>query len=42
MMEFLVFVIGGLAGVYCYNHSKRYRVLVDGKGTGESEDNEDR
>lgn len=31
MMEFLVFVIGGFAGVYCYNHYEWYRRLVDGK-----------
>lgn len=42
MGEFLVFVLAGIAGAYCYKHSRMYRVLVDGKEAGESEDNEDR
>lgn len=38
MMEFLVFVIAGIVGAYCYKYSRMYRALVDGKSANETED----
>lgn len=41
MGEFLVFVLAGIVGAYCYKYSRMYRALVDGKDT-EREDNKDK
>lgn len=30
MLEALIFLAGGFIGVYCYNHFKWYKRLVDG------------
>lgn len=40
MMEFLVFVLAGVIGAYCYKYSKMYRELVDGKDADPEDDND--